>query len=208
MCMETQSSKSKYLGINRSGDLSASNPFPSPLRIFKEHTMKRIPLTTPGFMALVDDEDYEEVMKYKWRVRRVRRKRRTLFYAETGQRRRGNLTHLHRLIMGTPDGMDTDHLNGIGLDCRKKNLRICTRRENGQNLHIKSTSRYPGVYQRSESCKWVARIKISGKTRYIGTFSKELEAAIAYRDAVKQLEYERDKDHVEANNQRRNQRIA
>jgi len=208
MCMETQSSKSKYLGINRSGDLSASNPFPSPLRIFKEHTMKRIPLTTPGFMALVDDEDYERVMQYRWRVKADRKKKRHLFYAQTGDSRKGTNISLHRYIMATPKGMDTDHLNGIPLDCRKGNMRICTRRENLQNLHIQTASEYPGVSWHKRLMKWRADIRIDGQLKYLGLYENELDAAIAYRDAVKQLENERDKDHVKANNQRRNQRIA
>ncbi len=40
---------------------------------------------------------------------------------------------MHRIIMDTPKGMDTDHINRNKLDNRKSNLRIVTRSANNLN---------------------------------------------------------------------------
>lgn len=45
----------------------------------------------------------------------------------------GTTTYLHRHLMDTPSGYDTDHLNRDTLDNRRSNLRIATRQENQVN---------------------------------------------------------------------------
>jgi hypothetical protein len=54
---------------------------------------------------------------------------------------------LSRYIMGAPEGLTVDHINGNPKDNRRKNLRLCTRWENCQNLKKFSTnsSGYTGV---------------------------------------------------------------
>lgn len=97
---------------------------------------KSIPLTR-GKIALFDDEDYEELSKYKWFITKV--------YAS---RHSGNKTvYMHREIMKTPENMETDHINGDVLDNRRENLRICTRQENARNIRgiSSNTSGYKGV---------------------------------------------------------------
>ena len=102
--------------------------------------------------ALVDDEDYEKVIeaiKYKngepgkWYTHKPPTS--NTHYANCGSRTKA----MHRIIMDTPKGMDTDHKNGNGLDNRKENLRICTRAQNSRNkkLRCDSASGYKGVYK-------------------------------------------------------------
>lgn len=101
---------------------------------------------------------------------------------------------LHTLILEVPEGMQRDHINGIRYDNRLCNLRVVTRRENlcNKKCHREGTtvSRYIGVCTAHSSKKnpWLARICINGKTKYLGVFPTELEAAQAYLQTLNELE--------------------
>ena len=62
---------------------------------------------------------------------------------------------LHRLINNCPKNRMVDHINGKGLDNRKCNLRIVSRRKNGQNrkLNVDNTSGTKGVFYREKKKK-------------------------------------------------------
>lgn len=109
--------------------------------------MKKIPLTK-GQVALVDDEDYEMVSRYKWYTQDINKTlyaQRMIVTKGTGKR---VTMFMHRLIMNTPQGMDTDHIDRNGLNNQKSNLRICTRTQNLLNRGMlkSNTSGYKGVY--------------------------------------------------------------
>lgn len=92
---------------------------------------------------------------------------------------------MHREIVGTPEGMDTDHINGDKLDNRRSNLRICTHAQNGANRgpQKNGSSGYKGV---SYHCKkWRVQICINGKTKRLGGFNSLLDAAKAYDKAAR-----------------------
>lgn len=146
--------------------------------------MKEIPLTQ-GKVALVDDEDYLELSKYKWQVRMYPK----TGYATRAERIGGNVVHyrMHRLIMRPPYGKDIDHINGNGLDNRRENLRIVSRRKNLQNRHTPKTSQYPGVSWYNRKKRWKGDIRYNGKSRHLGYYKDELEAATVYRVACKVL---------------------
>jgi hypothetical protein len=74
-----------------------------------------------------------------------------------------------------------NHINFDKLDNRVENLEIVTIRENSNLKHIKSTSKYVGVFYRKERKSWVARITYGKKTKYLGYFKTELEAHNAYQ---------------------------
>lgn len=138
--------------------------------------MKRIKLTQ-GKFALVDDEDYGELVQIKWHF--VAPKRRV--YARSNK---GILMHRHIMGLNKYTGNQVDHINHKGLDNRKKNLRICTNQEN--SFHMKKwrgTSRYKGVYfipQASRLNSWGSGIRLNGKKTYLGCFETEKKAALAY----------------------------
>lgn len=143
--------------------------------------MKEIKLTQ-GKVALVDDEDFEQLNQFKWSAC----KNGNTFYATNNFHNTlyNFIYSLHRLILLSPDfpapGKTVDHIDGNGLNNQKSNLRIVTHRQNMQNLHIKTTSKYPGVSWHNASKKWQAAIMIEGKQFHLGIFDSEEKAYEAY----------------------------
>lgn len=86
---------------------------------------------------------------------------------------------LHRMVMEAPRDREVDHINRDPLDCRRSNLRLCTRQQNTQNVGGRSTGFPRGVRRRFAS--WEARIQIGGVERHIGKFDTMEEAAEARR---------------------------
>ena len=145
---------------------------------------------TQGKVALVDDEDYEELYKYKWYAllnRKTWYAGRTESYANG---KRHNLV-MHREILGLvrDDGKLTDHRNRNGLDKRRSNLRIVDYVLSNRNRggHKDNTSGYNGVYWHKRTGKWVARIQINCKQINLGYYDNINDAIEARRKA--ELEY-------------------
>lgn len=140
--------------------------------------MKKIPLTQ-GKFALVDDEDYEFLMQWKWHY--------------TGRVAKRSKCHgvqqMHRLIMNTNNGFEVDHINHDTLDNQKNNLRNVTRKQNCMNKGAEknSTSKYVGVSWCTKRKKWVSNIMINGIQKNLGRFSCEKKAAIAYNEKAVKL---------------------
>ena len=61
------------------------------------------------------------------------------------------------------------------------NLEIVTSRENTNRKHIKSSSRYTGVYWYKATNKWRSQIVIDRKVKHLGYFEDELQASEAYQ---------------------------
>ena len=142
--------------------------------------MKEIKLTH-GKAALVDDEDYEKLSRYEWRVE----KRSDLFYAYRSAGKHGGYA-IHQEILSVPPGMEIDHIDGDGLNNQKHNLRICTTSQNQANAksRIGGTSKFKGVGWFKASRKWRALIKVKGRLIYLGLFEVETDAAVAYNNAA------------------------
>lgn len=155
--------------------------------------MRTVPLYgsyAMGRVALVDDEDYDLVMQYRWRLLPVR-------YLPSGGRRnggpyavtsvrgvRGKSLHMHRLLVDYPV---VDHKDGNGLNNQRTNLRSATHSQNHGNWltpHPNTTSQFRGVSWNSKKRCWVAMIRVNYKQRYLGRFSTEEAAARAYDAAA------------------------
>lgn len=139
--------------------------------------MKEIPLTQ-GKVALVDNEDYERVSKFKWRARRDKK----TWYAETGLSEES--IFMHNFILGNEPGIEGDHKNGNGLDNQHRNIRIATRSQNCMNRKGWSKNGYKGVYKVSTNSKYGARIQVDGCMLALGCYDTPERAALAYDNAT------------------------
>ncbi len=149
--------------------------------------MKKIQLTQEKY-ALVDDEDYDFLMQWKWFYANGYAVRAVNYYKPCGKKS-GKQTLMHRVINKTPEGMLTDHINGDKLKNTKQNLRTCTSSENSMNKlgNKNSFSEYKGICWHRRDKRWQAQIQINGKAKHIGCFASEIEAAKAYNNKALEL---------------------
>ncbi len=136
---------------------------------------REIPLTQ-GYVAIVDDADYEGLMQWKWHAHKATR---SLVAERTED---GKKIMMHRQITKAPPGMPVDHANHDTLDNQRHNLRVCSHRENQRNRCKQGncSSRFKGVYWNKQRQKWHARIKTEERRINAGFFDDECEAARAY----------------------------
>ena len=143
-----------------------------------------------GKFALVDDEDFEVLNKFKWHLKPsdLSYNPEKIGYAKRGTRKEGKYTNviMHRVILKAEEGEICDHANGNTLDNRKENLRICTFKENSINSKKPrgNTSGFKGVSWNKPANKWIVFIAGDTKRIYLGLFSDKLEAAKVYNEAA------------------------
>ena len=115
--------------------------------------------------ALVDPEDFEKVMKYRW----------CLSHGYASGYVEGKRIFLHHFIFKKPAlGKIIDHINNDRLDNRKCNLRESTRAENSHNVSKReSSSKYKGVSYDKNSQKYRAQYG----SKHLGSFDDEELAA-------------------------------
>lgn len=147
---------------------------------------KSIPLTR-GCCALVDDEDYEALVAHRW----VTFRKGNLFYAGRNARQPDGsrkYQFMHRIILDAPAGLQVDHVNHDGLDNRRVNLRLAPGSLNHANARPipNRTSPYKGVSWGRAHGKWTASIRIDGRSRNLGSFDYEWDAARVYDDAARE----------------------
>jgi len=149
--------------------------------------MRTIPLTK-GYVALVSDEDFERVNAYKWYTSVSPR---TIYATrnlrlEDGKRR---TVRMHRFITCVNDPqIEVDHRDHDGLNNQRENLRVCSPAQNMANRRKQqntSSSQFKGVSWDKSKGKWVVKVQLNGKQRHLGTFTDEVEAAMAYDDAAR-----------------------
>jgi len=151
--------------------------------------MEKIIIESPKygtFEVLVDEENFEELSKFNWYVR----KNKHVFYVLCNiiVNENKKTLQMHRKVMGLNfgDKLIVDHKDHNGLNNRKENLRIVTHGQNMQNKRSSknSSSKYLGVHLFKLTNKWRAEIKVNKKKFSLGFFADENEAAIAYNNAA------------------------
>jgi hypothetical protein len=80
-----------------------------------------------------------------------------------------------------------NHINFNRLDNRVENLEIITQRQNANQKHLKSSSKYTGVSWHKKDKKWQSMIMINGKLKYLGSFICETKASFTYETELKKL---------------------
>ncbi len=141
--------------------------------------MKEI-LLTRGYVALVDDADYEWLSQWKWSALTSGTSKRV--YAS----RHGGIL-MHREILGLRKGQKGDHKDLNGLNNQRSNLRKATTQQNNANVLPRSGRKYKGAYlshQGKLRKPWYAMITVNRKFTWIGCFETEIEAAKAYDKAA------------------------
>ena len=149
---------------------------PNPTRELSDGT--REILMAGGLSTFVSGVDYPRVCRLRWVAARAG----TGLYAKANCG--GQHVLLHRLLMGFPVGFCVDHIDGDGLNNRRENLRIASRRLNNLNRRRRRASRRnlpPGVWPNRG--RYVACLSLGGQRRFLGAFATPEEAAIGYAEA-------------------------
>ncbi len=145
--------------------------------------MRRIPLRNKdggiNTYSLIDNKDFDLVVKYKWHLGYGRHTR----YAVSSGFKNKHSESLHRFLMGFPRGKEVDHINGNGLDNRRNNLRIVTKQQNRFNLIYAKVgiSGERGVCWDEKNKSWRVRVQKNYKIIDGGRFKKRKNAVAEAR---------------------------
>lgn len=107
-----------------------------------------------------DEEDYNKIKRYCW------------YETYNGYivNKSEKLTLLHRLVTNAPKGLVVDHINHNKRDNRKINLKICTQKENMQNLEKQAK----GITKITRNKQVYYIVQLKGK--YFGCFKNIQDA--------------------------------
>jgi len=140
--------------------------------------MKQIPLSNSDLMVLVDDQDYDYLMQWKWKLARHG------YAVRTGYKAGRFITiYMHQLIAGKKAGLTIDHANRCRLDNQRHNLVHRTKSQNNRNkgLNKNNTSGFKNVSK--FRTKWRAYVVIDTKFIHLGIFDTPQEAATVAQKA-------------------------
>jgi hypothetical protein len=156
--------------------------------------MKKIALSGQrgqGKYALVDDEDYEYLSRFRWFWGP------TSTYATGYVTGDGRMSLMHKLVINVPAGYFADHINGDRLDNRRSNLRVVTGSQNNWNMGASSRNQWGlrGVSYHKKAGKWEAYLGIGGNAKagvrtrkiYLGLYTSPEAAGRAYNVAAIQF---------------------
>ncbi len=177
------------------GSRESTEPYPDPQR----PGCYRVPLASRvhHLEAIIDADALPLVVgkRWNWSPSRGNRQYGTVVLLITGSSIK---PPLHQIILGIPRESSRKcrvaHLNGDPLDCRRENLVVRTmsqQRAAGRKastiLGRATSSRFKGVKWSDEGRKWSVAIRVGGRRQNLGRFRNEIDAALAYDAAVREL---------------------
>lgn len=133
-----------------------------------------------GKFALVDDQYYFELNKYKWYYNSGYASRR-----ERGAK--GKTILMHYMIMSRKENFSIDHINQDKLNNLQVNLRYLTHGNNMRNKKTWSKSGFMGVHWKASHKKWCSEIRVNKKLKFLGLFNDPQEASSVYLVARKEI---------------------
>lgn len=152
-----------------------------------EGDLAYVPLTK-GYEAVIDAADAGFVGAWNW-CAFVQKNGRV--YAARGEKTKGKckLFLMHRILMNTPDGFDTDHADMDGLNNTRKNLRVASRSENMRNSVRRkpSVTGLKGVDFHAQTGKFRVRLTVDRKEVHLGLYTSAEEAFAVYCAAAPKL---------------------
>lgn len=136
--------------------------------------------------VMIDEQDVERFLQYSWHIciqttniYCVRREK----VKVNGEWRRRKI-YLHRWLVGETDPQVlVDHRDRNGLNCTRNNLRRSNTQQNTNNSRkrLNVGCRYRGVSKVKN--RFRAQIRENGKTKCLGYYDNEVDAALAYDKA-------------------------
>jgi hypothetical protein len=80
-----------------------------------------------------------------------------------------------------------DHIDRNSNNNRWNNLRVVTHTENIWNSSMRKDNKSGYIGVRHDRSTWIARIRINGKDKYLGSFPNPEEASLAYKAALQRV---------------------
>lgn len=144
--------------------------------------MKKIHLNNSTY-ATVDDEDFERIRIYPWRLLNTGKSRCYCGFNLKVAPRKYQRQWLHHMVAGNPPhGKRVFFKDRNSLNCSKSNIEFLSPSQFGHITHNKGDREYIGVV-----LEYLARVKVNKKVRVIGVYKTAEEAARAYDEEIKKI---------------------
>lgn len=139
-----------------------------------------------GFVALVDDDKFDEIDTHHWCVSRSSSGK---LYAVRSTFVKGRPHYMHHHVLPLQKGFDVDHIDGDSLNNQRANLRYATHAENLMNARLAThgDTGFRGVRRRGSGFLAIVQARSLGAPIVVGTFDTAEEAAAAYDAKVTEL---------------------
>lgn len=148
--------------------------------------MRELNVALSKYKIQLDDEDFERISQFSWSVKQDQDSLATYSISRWYQDEDKKIIRvpIANEVMQRFD-VTFDHKDQWHFNNQKDNLRECTKSQNAANTSrtmLNKKSSYRGVTRSRH--KWKAQIIVNRKTKYLGLFKTEREAALYYNDAA------------------------